>query len=200
MKLPVNPPLLPMLAKRRSDLPRGRRLDLRAEVGRLPRARLPRRRRGVHPEPRREAARPLLPRARARHPRRSCPTRCVLDGEIVIATGERARLRGAAAAAAPGRLAREDARRERCPRRSCFWDLLCVGDEISARRRSTSGAPALEALLAGATPPHPPDARDDRPRRRRGLVRALRGRGPRRRHGQAGRRARTSRTSASCSR
>ena len=40
-----------------------RRLAVRAEVGRLPGARLPRRRRGLHPVARPQAARPLLPRA-----------------------------------------------------------------------------------------------------------------------------------------
>src|SRR5690348_9697713 len=45
-------------AARRADV------DVRAEMGWLPRARVQRRRRAVHPEPRSEAARPLLPRAR----------------------------------------------------------------------------------------------------------------------------------------
>ena len=69
VRLPFEPPLEPMLAKVADDLPDGRRLAVRAEVGRLPGARLPRRRRGLHPEPRPEAARPLLPGARGAAPR-----------------------------------------------------------------------------------------------------------------------------------
>ena len=46
-----------------TELPEGDGLALRAEVGRLPRHRVPRRRPALHPEPRPEAARPLLPRA-----------------------------------------------------------------------------------------------------------------------------------------
>ena len=46
MTLPLSPPLLPQLARSRSSLPDGAGLGLRAQVGRLPRDRLRRRRRG----------------------------------------------------------------------------------------------------------------------------------------------------------
>ena len=62
MHLPVNPPVLPMLAKRVDEVARRGDMDLRAEMGRLSRAGLPRRRRDPDPEPRRKAAEPLLPR------------------------------------------------------------------------------------------------------------------------------------------
>ena len=84
MRLPFEPPVEPMLAKASSGLPDGRRLAVRAQVGRLPRDRVPRRRRALHPEPRPEAARSLLPRARGAAPA-NLPERCVLDGEVVIA-------------------------------------------------------------------------------------------------------------------
>lgn len=65
---------LPHRPSRRADARQGRERDsthrrcaLRAQVGRLPRHRLSRRRRGVHPESRPQAARPLLPRT-ARRP------------------------------------------------------------------------------------------------------------------------------------
>ncbi len=51
---------------------RGRRLALRAEVGRLPRDRVPRPRPLLHPEPRPAAARPLLPGARRTTCGRAC--------------------------------------------------------------------------------------------------------------------------------
>ncbi len=48
---------------------RGRWLAVRAQVGRLPCRRLPRRRRDLHPEPGPQAARPVLPGARGALPR-----------------------------------------------------------------------------------------------------------------------------------
>src|SRR6266508_4034610 len=84
-----------------------RRLDLRAEVGWLSRAGVPRWGRNLHSKPGRKAARPLLPRA----------DRSV-EGTVAKAMRTRrrdrdraegsARLRGAAAAAASGGVARED--------------------------------------------------------------------------------------------
>ena len=64
-----------------------RRLPLRAEMGRLPRDRLSRHGRPVHPEPRSETARPLFSRA-ARALLERLPAGCVVDGEIVIATDD----------------------------------------------------------------------------------------------------------------
>ena len=56
-----------------------------------------------------QAARSLLSRAARRRAARSCRTGCVVDGEIVIATPRRARLRRAADAAASGGVARRQA-------------------------------------------------------------------------------------------
>ena len=54
--------------------PRRRRLAVRAEVGRLPLHRLPRRRRHRAGQPQRAAVHPLLPRAARSAPRRRCPS------------------------------------------------------------------------------------------------------------------------------
>ena len=106
--LPVNPPVLPMLAKRVGELPRGGDMDLRTEVGWVSRAGFPRRRRDPDPEPRREIAEPLLSRvaraaagavARSLRARRRNRHR----------QGWRARFRCAAASHSSGRVAGEAA-------------------------------------------------------------------------------------------
>ena len=174
-----------MLAKLATELPAGRRLALRAEVGRLPRHRVPRRRPALHPEPRPEAARPLLPRARGRASRASLPERCVVDGEIVIA-GERGldfdalQMRLHPAASRVQKLAAET------PASFVAFDLLADG-ERDLRARPAGRAPARcssrrSRRAAGA---RPPDALPPRPRGGRGVVPSLRGRRARRRHRQA---------------
>ena len=61
--------------------------------------------------------------------RAALPERCVLDGEIVIAPGRRARLRGAAAPRIHPAESRVRMLAEQSP--ACFvaWDLLALGDE-----------------------------------------------------------------------
>ena len=113
------------------------------------------------------------------------PDGCVLDGEIVIATPQRARLRRAAAAAASRRVARREAgagdpggvRRVRPAR----------GRRPRRARRAASRAPrrCSSSCWRSATPPiHlTPMTRD--PRRGARLALALRRRGSRRRDRQA---------------
>ena len=119
--------------------------------------RLPRRRRGLHPEPRPQAARPLLPRA-GRAAATSLPERCVLDGEIVIA--------------GPGGLDFEAlllrihpaASRVACwpsqtPASFVAWDLLALDDrdlraDAAGRPPRRAGDGARRGRAAG-----PPDAR-----------------------------------------
>ena len=158
-----------------SDLPRRRRVALRAEVGRLPRPRLPRRRRAPHPEPRREAARTATSPSSTRRSRRSSPSAASLDGEIVIARGGRARLRGPAAAPSPRGVAREEARRRDAgvDRASGISSARATASLLrdavprAARASSSRSSP-------GATPPlHLTPATTDRARRR-GLVPPLR--------------------------
>src|SRR5207302_8762605 len=80
---------------------RGRRLDFRAEMGRLPRDRVPRRRRSFAAEPRPEAAQPLLPGARGPAPEPASTALRGGRGDRDRRT-ERARFRCAAAADPPG--------------------------------------------------------------------------------------------------
>ena len=115
-------------------LPDGRRLAVRAQVGRLPGPRLPRRRRGLHRSPRPEAARPLLPGARRSAARGAA--RALRAGRRGRHRPRRgARLRGAAAAHPPGGVAGQDARR---------------GDR---RRRSSPGTCSRSATRTCATVP-----------------------------------------------
>ena len=70
----IAPPIEPMLAKLADELPDRRRVPVRAEVGRVSRDRLSRRRRRLHPEPRPAAARSLLSRAARRRCSAACRT------------------------------------------------------------------------------------------------------------------------------
>ena len=125
MALPLKPPIKPQLAVRQGTA-RGRRLALRAEVGRLPHARLPRRRRGPPAEPRRQADEPLLPGDREAGAR-DAATR-VLDGEIIIDGRRHPGVRPAQPADPPGGVAGRDAGR-RDPASFVAFDVLADGDE-----------------------------------------------------------------------
>ena len=151
MQLPVNPPILPMLAKRVGELPPGS---------------------GWIFEPKWDGFRTLIFRdgdeifiqSRDEKPleryfpelidvlKAQLPTRCVLDGEIVIARDggldfEALQLRLHPAASRVKKLAGE------IPASVVFFDLLCEDDRdlrtvsFGERRR------ALESLLSGAVPP-----------------------------------------------
>jgi ATP-dependent DNA ligase len=151
MHLPVNPPVLPMLAKRVSELPVGKSWifepkwdGFRALVFRdgdeiLIQSRDQKSLNRYFPE--------LLDTLRSQ-----LPARCVLDGEIVIATVrgldfETLQLRIHPAASRVKLLSQQT------PASMVFFDLLCEGD------RDLSGWPfedrraALEALLSSAAPP-----------------------------------------------
>jgi ATP-dependent DNA ligase len=151
MQLPVNPPVLPMLAKRVAELPVGKTWifepkwdGFRALVFRdgdeiLIQSRDQKSLNRYFPE--------LLDTLRSQ-----LPSRCVLDGEIVIATEsgldfERLQLRIHPAASRVKLLSQQT------PASMVFFDLLCEGD------RDLSGWPfedrraALEALLSAAAPP-----------------------------------------------
>ena len=114
----------------------------------------------------------------------SLPERCVVDGEIVIVGPGRARLRGAAPAHPPGRVARE------APGGRDAGFLRRLGPPGAGRRGPARGA-ALVAPRAAGEGAGPrgasgaPVAGDARSRARGGLVPPLRGRRARRRHGQA---------------
>ena len=184
VRLPFDPPIEPMLAKPADALPDGRRLAVRAEVGRLPGAGLPGRRRGLHPVPRPQAARPVLPRARraargrapgAVRPRRRGRHR--RDGGLEF---EALLLRIHPAASRVKMLA------EQSPASFVAWDLLALGDEDLRETPRSSVAARLEAALAGARRDrvHLTPA-TTRPGAGGGLVRPVRGRRPRRRDREA---------------
>ncbi len=166
---------------------RRRCVPLRAEVGRLPRHRVSRRRATSFIQSR--DLRPLdryFPELHDVAARAVCPTGCVVDGEIVIATPRRARLRCAAAAAASGGVARREAgaaRRRRRSSRSICWPSTAA---TCATRRRTSAARCSSELLASVAAADPPDADDARSRAGRRVARAVRRRRPRRRDRQAG--------------
>ena len=122
-------------------------------MGRLPRHRVPRRRR-TSTSRAAISSRSIAtsPSCTKRSPRR-CPSGCVVDGEIVIATPARARLRRAADAAPSGGVARgqaraRDARRPSSPSTCWRWTAA-----TSATCPRPSAGPALEALLADVEPP-----------------------------------------------
>ncbi len=151
MRLAVNPPVLPMLAKRVGELPRGegwifepkwdgfRALVFRDgdEVFIQSRDEKPLAR--YYPE--------LIEPLRAQLPRR-----CVLDGEIVIARAgsldfDALQLRLHPAESRVKTLARE------IPASIVFFDLLCEGERDLRAAPFRERRAALESLLADAAPP-----------------------------------------------
>ena len=170
VNLPVNPPVLPMLAKRVDELPAGGHLDLRTEVGWVSRAGLPRRGRDPDPEPRRKIAEPLLSRvaraaagAVARSLRARWRNRHRKEW--------RARLRSAAAPHSSGRVAGE-ASVAGNPGIDRVLRPALRGRSGSAGRTVPKPAPGagIAALIRGAADPS--DAGDLRIERRGGLVSA----------------------------
>ena len=151
MKLAVSPPLLPMLAKSRGDLPRGdgwlfepkwdgfRALIFRDGAELLIQSRDEKPLDRYFPE----LERPL---------KAQLPEQCVVDGEIVIAQGEALdfealQLRLHPAASRVKKLAAE------MPASIVLWDLLCVGDRSLLATPFRERRALLEGTLAGATSP-----------------------------------------------
>jgi ATP-dependent DNA ligase len=151
MQLPVNPPVLPMLAKRVDELPAGKTWifepkwdGFRALVFRdgdeiLIQSRDTKPLNRYFPE--------LLETLRAQ-----LPVRCVLDGEIVIATEsgldfETLQLRIHPAASRVKLLSQQT------PASMVFFDLLCEGDVDLRSQPFETRRARLESLLDSATPP-----------------------------------------------
>jgi ATP-dependent DNA ligase len=151
MQLAVNPPVLPMLAKRASELPDGagwlfepkwdgfRALVFRDGDEWLLQSRDEKPLDRYFPELRAPLAAQL-------------PRRCVLDGEIVIATPAGLDFEALQSRIHPA-ASRIQQLSQQIPASIVFWDLLCEGDRdlrelpFDERRRE------LEALLAHAKPP-----------------------------------------------
>ena len=151
MNLPVNPPMLPMLAKRVGELPTGgswifepkwdgfRALIFRDGDEILIQSRDSKSLNRYFPE--------LLEQLRSQLPRRS-----VLDGEIVVANNngldfDALQLRIHPAASRVKLLSRE------IPASIVFFDLLCEGDRDLRSLAFQERRLELEALLSSATPP-----------------------------------------------
>ena len=133
---------------------------LRTEVGRLPVDLLPRRRRGRAGQPQRAADDPVLPRTGRRGRAPSFPQRCVIDGEIVIATDH-----GLDFEALQQRIHPAESRvrmlAEQTPASFIAFDLLALGDDDYTARPFASAAPRLVDALAGCGPIDPRHAGDD---------------------------------------
>jgi ATP-dependent DNA ligase len=151
MRLPVMPPVAPMLAKAVPEIPAGRLYEpkwdgFRAIVFRD----------GDEVEIGSRNERPMaryFPEVVAAA-RASLPPRCVVDGEIVIADEESGTLdfwalqqRLHPAASRVGLLA------QRTPASLVAFDLLALGDEDLTARPFSERRAALERVLAGARPP-----------------------------------------------
>lgn len=151
MNLPVNPPLLPMLAKRISELPGGlnwifepkwdgfRALVFRDRDEVLIQSRDEKSLNRYFPE----LLQPL---------RTQLSERCVLDGEIVVARGgsldfEALQLRIHPAASRVRLLSQQ------IPASVVFFDLLCHGDRDLRNEPFQRRRRELESLLGSATPP-----------------------------------------------
>jgi ATP-dependent DNA ligase len=151
MRLPVMPPVAPMLAKAVPEMPAGRLYEpkwdgFRAIVFRD----------GDEVEIGSRNERPMaryFPEVVAAA-RASLPPRCVVDGEIVIADEESGTLdfwalqqRLHPAASRVGLLA------QRTPASLVAFDLLALGDDDLTARPFSERRAALERVLAGARPP-----------------------------------------------
>jgi len=153
VQLPVNPPILPMLAKRVSELPEDddgswlfepkwdgfRALVFRDGEEILIQSRDEKPLNRYFPE--------VVDTLRAQ-----LPLRCVLDGEIVIANSdgldfEALQLRLHPAASRVKRLSQE------IPASIVFFDLLCQGDRDLRPEPFQNRRQALESLLSSARPP-----------------------------------------------
>ncbi|MGA9725770.1 MAG: ATP-dependent DNA ligase [Candidatus Binatus sp.] len=151
MNLPVNPPMLPMLAKRIDELPAGqtwifepkwdgfRALIFRDRDEILIQSRDAKSLNRYFPE--------LLEPLNAH-----LPARCVLDGEIVVAKNdgldfEELQLRIHPAASRVKLLSRQS------PASIVFFDLLCEGDRDWRSEPFDLRREKLESLLASAVPP-----------------------------------------------
>ena len=148
-------------ASRRAS-PTGRGPDLRAEVGRLPLHRLSRRRRGRARQPQRAAPDALLPRGRRRRPARAAgagrPRRRDRHRRQ-----PRARVRGAAAADPPGRVAgRRSSPRPRRRRSSPSTCWLSTTVDLRPYPFASDGDPRSSRPSPPRTP-GAPDARHRRP-------------------------------------
>src|SRR5271154_4594337 len=151
MNLPVNPPTLPMLAKRIDELPAGPTWIFEPKWDGF-RALIFRDRDEIHIQSRDEKPLNRYFPELIEALRSQLPPRCVLDGEIVIAktTGldfEALQLRLHPAASRVKLLSQQ------IPASIVFFDALCVGDRDLRAEPFEERRRQLEAMLSSAVPP-----------------------------------------------
>jgi ATP-dependent DNA ligase len=151
VNLPVNPPILPMLSKRISELPRDgawifepkwdgfRALVFRDGEEILIQSRDEKSLNRYFPE--------LLEPLRAQ-----LPPRCVLDGEIVIANEDGLDFEALQLRIHPA-TSRVKVLSEKSPASIVYFDLLCEGDRDLRREPFQNRRRELESLLSSAAPP-----------------------------------------------
>jgi ATP-dependent DNA ligase len=149
--LPVNPPILPMLAKRVDDLPVGGAWIFEPKWDGF-RALVFRDRDEIEIQSRDEKPLNRYFPELVETLRSQLPARCVLDGEIVIANNrgldfEALQLRLHPAASRVKLLS------EQIPASIVFFDLLCKGDRDLRSEPFQTRRRELEALLSSAAPP-----------------------------------------------
>ena len=197
------PPVQPMLAKSVKGIPDPAKhggLELRAQVGRVPLHRVPRRRRGRAGQPQHQAADPLLPRGR--HGDQGAAARAVRARRRALRGTQQRRGRPPGVRDAPG------AHPPRClpgqPAGRADTGRVRGLRPAGPRRRVVRRPPVLRAprgagVGAGrAGRSLLPDPHDRGPRGRRAVVQRVRGGRARRCGRQAARWRRTSRTPAPC--
>jgi ATP-dependent DNA ligase len=156
----VNPPVLPMLAKRAAVIPQGEGWIFEPKWDGF-RALVFRDRDDIFIQSRDEKPLDRYFPELAGPLKAMLPERCVLDGELVIARGgaldfEALQLRLHPAASRVAKLAGE------MPASIVFWDLLCEGDRDLRGLPFRDRRAALERVLEAATPPvHLTPATDD---------------------------------------
>ena len=162
-------------------------------MGRVPLPGLQGRRRGRAGQPQHQAADPLLPRGRRRRCGSSCPTGCVLDGEIFVALRgddgvDRLEFETLQERIHPAK-SRIDMLAEKTPAGFVAFDLLALGDTSYVDRPFAERRAALEEALGGLDGPCFLTQTTTDPARGRGVVPPVRGRRARRRGRQAAGRA-----------
>ncbi len=151
MQLPVNPPVLPMLAKRVSELPAGETWLFEPKWDGF-RALIFRDGEEVFIQSRDQKSLNRYFPELVETVLSQLPPRCVLDGEIVVATNrgldfEQLQLRIHPAASRVKLLAKQT------PVSIVFFDLLCVGDRDLSGEAFEKRRAELESLLSSSTPP-----------------------------------------------
>lgn len=152
LQLPFQPPLAPMLAKLSNELPAGDEWIFEPKWDGF-RALVWKSGDEIYLQSRDE--KPLgryFPELEVSLRAAALPERCVLDGEVVIATGDRLDFEALLLRIHPA-ASRVKLLAEQSPSSFVAWDLLAEGDEDLRARPQAERRQRLEAALAGVKPP-----------------------------------------------